>query len=269
MRRYSEQPHIFSSMGSGLRKQIGKLDKIPPDDIGNRAIEPTAKIRVADNLGNAINQAPTHLESGVLQFLQFEWSRNFPSRNKVVAVRHLQTRTSSTVCSPGNSFHLRQPARAINRRRQIETKSINKLQVSVTENSANTIRPSQPLPQRKKVVESEQLEQKKIRAAKMIQETIRLCGCEAHVEAETALDKQGHGRILVFVEEITKDQPNDEKTFAQGKPALAALATIAGAGANPHRNEPITFLTVLPMQDKNQYQHNETLKHQQKKAASL
>ncbi|MEM7588941.1 MAG: hypothetical protein AAF320_02095 [Myxococcota bacterium] len=266
MRRYNEQPH----MGSGLRRQIGKSDKLPPDDIGNRAVEPTVRTRVSDNLGNAINQAPTHLESGVLQFLQSEWNKNSSHRNKVVPVRHMQTRISHTAPSSTNSFHIRQPARSINRRRQMTTKPADKLQISVTENCANKISATRPSHQRRKVNEGEQIERKKIQVEKMIKEVIRLCACQARVETKILLDERGNSnKILVFVEEIDSPQPNSEKIFAQGKPALAALDTIASAAANSNRNEPITHLAVLPMEEKAQYLHHDTVARHQGKAVSL
>ena len=172
----------------------------------------------------------------------------------------MQTRISHTAPSSTNSFHIRQPARSINRRRQMTTKPADKLQISVTENCANKISATRPSHQRRKVNEGEQIERKKNPSGKNDKGSHPFMCLPGRVETKILLDERGNSnKILVFVEEIDSPQPNSEKIFAQGKPALAALDTIASAAANSNRNEPITHLAVLPMEEKAQYLHHDTV----------
>ncbi|MEM7403417.1 MAG: hypothetical protein AAF310_05370 [Myxococcota bacterium] len=255
-RRYNDQFYMLSSTAALRRQQLGRLSKVPPpDDIGNRAIETTARACVADDIGNTITQEPTHLESGVLQFLRSEWRKGATQRYRGIVARHVPIPSNAAPHHEARNCAMRQPPRPAPRRK-IEAKGTGHDACAVAADKSSTppAAATRAPHQRKHMTNGEQMELKRVQAEQMVQKTIQLCACHAHIESKILFDDQeNRDKIFVFVKEEEGSQPGNEGVFAAKKPALAALETLAHAATNSNYNELMADVRVLPMEEKSRY----------------
>ncbi|MEM7495169.1 MAG: hypothetical protein AAF471_03345 [Myxococcota bacterium] len=228
--------------------RLSRPTKIPPDDIGNRNTELDHKTSAPDNVGNSTERDPTHLLSGVLQFLQTEWLRSSSPRARAAAAKQgamlkAQTRAVTAARSPNGQALT--PVDAF----PVASRSMKRR--VLPQHNASPRHANPPVRRPTSLLSPQELEALRDRTQKLVQETVALCGIAAEVEA-LALQSGDRSAVLVLVDEEDHVQKSEKRLFLRGHVALTALNTLTDAVLNPARGCAIS-LVVLPRVDKKLY----------------
>ena len=117
--------------------------RLPPDDIGNRmADDPSSRMVVSDDIGNSMAGSATHMQSGILKFLQLEWQSS--SSSKSSSLRPAKTRSQAT-----SRLHQKSPRRVIRGQAPSTTRSnrlnpTSKKSVPASTHSRVSMQPTKP-----------------------------------------------------------------------------------------------------------------------------
>lgn len=244
--RAAPSPRRAAARMGQTPRGLSRPTKIPPDDIGNRNTEFDQKAAAPDNVGNSTERDPTHLHSGVLQFLQTEWLRSSSGRSRSAAARQgalLKAQTRAlTMPQPPNVPIGFVPAAARSPKRW-----------ALPQHNEPPRHAKPPVRRPPSPLSPQDLETLRGKAENLVRETVTLCGITAQVEA-LALQSDDRSAVLVLVDE--KNHEGSEKPlFLRGHIALTALNTLTNAVLNAAGGHAIS-LVVLPRADKKLYLQN-------------